>query len=74
MVSQPIETLLEYLVLPIPKGKRDTESLVVIRHPGKTVLAPSVGPGSCVVVWEEAPGVSIPTVILTHRRLFVAKR
>ena len=74
MVSQTIETLLEYVILPVPKGKRNTEPLVVIRHTGKTVLAPSVGPGSCMVVWEEAPGVSVPTVILTHRRLFVAKK
>lgn len=74
MVSQTIETLLEDLILPVPKGKRDTEPLVVIRQTGKTILAPSVGPGSCVVVWEEAPGVSIPTVILTDCRLFVERR
>jgi hypothetical protein len=74
VVGQAKKTLLEDPILPIPKGERDTESLVVIRQASKTILAPSIGPRSRMVVWEESPGVSVPTVILAHRRLLSQKR
>lgn len=65
VVGQTEKSLLEKVVLFVPESKGEAKELMVIGNTSKTVLTPSVGSGSSLVVREVGPGITVGRVILS---------
>src|SRR4029453_18546831 len=50
----------------VPKGKGQTKIMVDVRETGHPVFVPSIGSGSRVIMWKEAPGVAVIAVVLPY--------
>jgi hypothetical protein len=50
----------------VPKSQGQTKIMVNVRKTGHAVFVPSVGPGSRVIMWKEAPGVAVVAVVLPY--------
>src|SRR5262245_10372769 len=66
-IGQPEQALFQNRVLAIPQRQGKAESLLVVGDPSQPVFAPTIRPGTGMVVGEIVPGVSIFAVIFTHR-------
>src|SRR6185437_7763734 len=65
--GQPERALLQDGVAPVPQCQPQAQKLVDVGEPGQAVLAPPVGTGTCVVMRQVAPGLTIGAVVLAHR-------
>jgi hypothetical protein len=50
----------------VPKSQGQTKIMVNVRKTGHAVFVPSVGSGSRVIMWKEAPGVAVVAVVLPY--------
>src|SRR5262245_55334595 len=57
-IGQTKQTLFDNRVLTIPQGQGKAELLLIIRNSGQTVLAPTIGAGTSLVVAEVVPGIA----------------
>src|SRR5262249_17263043 len=67
VVGESEEALFQNWIALVPESQCKAESLLVIRNAAQPVLAPSIGAGAGVVMWEVVPSVAIVAVILAHR-------
>lgn len=65
-VGQPEERFLQDRIPSVPKRKRKTEPLMVVRNSEQTVLAPSIGAGARMIEREVVPSLPVLAVILSH--------
>src|SRR5262249_44213212 len=66
-IGQPEQPLLEDRVFAIPERQRKTQHLMVVTDPRQAILTPAIRAGSCLVMREVIPGVTVVAVILPHR-------
>ena len=65
--SEAEHALFQDRVDTVPEGQGQTEIMVNVRQTGHAVFIPSVGAGSRMIMWEEAPGIPVVAVILAYR-------
>src|SRR5271168_338637 len=66
-VGQAEHPLLEYRILAVPQGERETQPLMVVADPGEAVLAPVIGARTGLIVAEIVPRITVLTVVLADR-------
>src|ERR1700761_155678 len=66
-VRQTERTFFENGIFAIPQGHAETQQLLVIADPSKTILAPVIGARPGLVMSEVVPGISILAVIFANR-------
>src|SRR6516164_8834947 len=66
LAGQSKGAFLQEGISPIPQGQCETQILVAIANSTKTVFAPPISTGTCMLVREIVPGVTVRTVVLSH--------
>lgn len=67
-IAQTKQSFLQELILLVPEGKGNVLQAMAVRNTGNTVLAPSVCSGSCLVMREVTPSVSVVRVVFADCR------
>src|SRR6185369_1539750 len=65
-VGDAEEAFLQDRIRAVPEREREAENLLVVRDPGQTVLAPSIGARARLIVAEVVPGVAGVAVVFPH--------
>ena len=65
--SQPESALLQYRVTAVPQRQPQAQALLDVAEAGQAILAPPVGAGTCMVMRQVAPGLTVRAVVLADR-------
>lgn len=65
-IAQTEQTLFQKVILLVPEGKGDVLDAVSVRDASNAVLAPSVSSGSCLVMREVTPSISVLRVVFSN--------
>src|SRR5277367_805036 len=66
-VCQSKQALFEYWILAVPQRDAETQQLFFIADTGEAILTPVIRAGSCLIVSEIVPGISILAVVFANR-------
>src|SRR5262249_3048367 len=66
-VREAEQALLHDRIAAVPQREREAHALLVVGDPGETVLAPSIGARSRLVVREVLPRAAVVALVLAHR-------
>ena len=58
-ITQPKQALFQIVILLVPEGKGNVLQAMRVRYTRNAILAPSIGPGPCLIVREMAPGIAV---------------
>ena len=64
---QPKQPFLHDGIAAVPEADAKAKQLLVVTEASNAVLAPSVGPAACVVMWQIVPRGTVGAVVLPHR-------
>ena len=66
-VGETEEALLQDRVVAVPQRQGEAEPLLIVANTRESILAPAIGAGTCLIVREVVPGISIAAVVLANR-------